>query len=203
MLMEIKSYKKLHSNLYEVNIDEEKVKLYDDIIIKYNLLLNKEINEQTFNQMITENESLMAYYRALRYLNIKLRSEKEIVNYLYKLNISDKEINNTIAKLKKDGYLNNDLYLNSYINDQINLSMHGPYKIKNNLLNLGFKEEQIDLYLAKVDDKVWEDKIKKLITKRKKLNKKGNTKEKTYIYLFNLGYENRMIYSLLGDISEY
>ncbi len=201
--MEIKSYKKLHSNLYEVNIDEEKVKLYDDIIIKYNLLLNKEINEQTFNQMITENESLMAYYRALRYLNIKLRSEKEIVNYLYKLNISDKEINNTIAKLKKDGYLNNDLYLNSYINDQINLSMHGPYKIKNNLLNLGFKEEQIDLYLAKVDDKVWEDKIKKLITKRKKLNKKGNTKEKTYIYLFNLGYENRMIYSLLGDISEY
>jgi SOS response regulatory protein OraA/RecX len=81
--------------------------------------------------------------------------------------------------------------------------MHGPYKIKNNLLNLGFKEEQIDLYLAKVDDKVWEDKIKKLITKRKKLNKKGNTKEKTYIYLFNLGYENRMIYSLLGDISEY
>lgn len=201
--MEIKSYKKLHSNLYEVNIDEEKIKLYDDIIIKYNLLLNKEINEQTFNQMIAENESLMAYYRALKYLNIKLRSEKEIANYLHKLNISSNEVNNTIAKLKKDGYLNNDLYLNSYINDQINLSMHGPYKIKNNLLNLGFKEEQIDLYLTKIDDNIWEDKIKKLITKRKKLNKKGNTKEKTYIYLFNLGYENRMIYSLLGDISEY
>jgi len=201
--MEIKSYKKLHNNLYEVYIDDLKVKLYDDIILKYNLLLNKKIDQKTFSKIMTENESLEAYYRALKYLNIKLRSEKEIVNYLKKLNISDHEVLNTIVKLKNDGYLNNSLYLKSYINDQVNLSMHGPYKIKNSLLNLGFKEPEIDIYLDKIDRKVWENKIKRIIAKRKKLNKKGNLKEKTYLYLYNLGYENSMIYNLLGDITEY
>lgn len=201
--MEIKSYKKLHSNLYEVSFDDEKIKLYDDIIIKYNLLLKKEIDKRTWQQVIKENDSLMAYYKALKYLNIKLRSEKEIANYLKKLSIDDNEVLNTINKLKKEGYLNNDLYLKSYINDQINLSMHGPYKIKNSLINLGFKEGEIDSYLNNIDKDIWENKIKKIITKRKKLAKKANFKEKTYIYLFNLGYENSMIYNLLGDINEY
>ena len=45
-LKEIKSYKKIKGNLYEVIIDDEKVNLYDDIIIKFSLLLKKEIDKK-------------------------------------------------------------------------------------------------------------------------------------------------------------
>ncbi|HOP65447.1 MAG TPA: RecX family transcriptional regulator [Bacilli bacterium] len=199
--MQINSYKKLKGNLYEVTIDDLKVKLYDDIIIKYNLLLKKDLTEKKFQQIIADNDSLTAYYRALKYINVKLRSEKEIYNYLKRLDINYDTILATIDKLKKDGYLDHNIYLKSYINDQLKFSNHGPFRIKNNLLNLGFKENEIDLYLNKIDKSIWEEKIKKVLTKRKKLNK--NTKEKNYIYLFNLGYEKQMIYSLLGDIEMY
>jgi regulatory protein len=201
--MEIKSYKKIKGNLYEVIIDDEKVNLYDDIIIKFSLLLKKEIDKKEFNKLISENDSLNAYYKCLKYLNTKLRSEKEIYNYLKRFNILDVDIFNTIDKLKKDGYLDIKLYLKSYIKDQLNFSNNGPYKIKNNLINLGFKEADIDNYLEEIDKKVWQERIKKIISKRKKLSRKGDFKAKNYIYLFNLGYEKNMIYSLLGDFEEY
>ncbi len=201
--MEIKSYKKIKGNLYEVIIDDEKVNLYDDIIIKFSLLLKKEIDKKEFNKLISENDSLNAYYKCLKYLSTKLRSEKEIYNYLKRFNILDVDIFNTIDKLKKDGYLDIKLYLKSYIKDQLNFSNNGPYKIKNNLINLGFKEADIDNYLEEIDKKVWQERIKKIISKRKKLSRKGDFKVKNYIYLFNLGYEKNMIYSLLGDFEEY
>ena len=201
--MEIKSYKKLKNNLYEVILDSTKINLYDDIIIKYKLLLKKEINKEEFDQIIKENDSLSSYYKALKYINFKLRSEKEIYNYLKKLNFNDNDIFNTIERLKKDGYLDSKLYLKSYLSDQINLTNNGPYKIKSSLINLGFKEDEIDIYLDEIDESIWKDKIKKIIVKRNKLNKKGNARTKNYIYLFNLGYEKSMIYSLLGNIDEY
>lgn len=201
--MEIKSYKKVKGNLYEVIIDDEKVELYDDIIIKYNLLLKKDLDKKEFNRLINENDSLSAYYKCLKYINTKLRSEKEIYNYLKRFNILDSDILKTIDKLKKDGYLDINLYLKSYIKDQLNFSNNGPYRIKNNLIGLGFKEPDIDNYLEEIDPKVWQDRIKKIINKRKKLSRKGDFKTKNYIYLFNLGYEKNMIYSLLGDFEEY
>lgn len=201
MSMKIEKYKKLRGNLYEVIIDDLKVQLFDDIIIKYNLLLSSEIDHHTFKSMIEENDQLVAYYKALKFINVKLRSEKEIYNYLKRYNTDEINIINTIEKLKKEGYLDINLYLKCYINDQINLSSHGPYKIKNNLMGLGFKEIDIDKHLDGINKKVWEDKIKKILSKRR--NMKKNTKEKNYVYLFNLGYEKGMIYSLIGDLETY
>ena len=40
--MEIKEYKKLKSNVYELKFKSgEAVKLYDEVILKYNLLITK------------------------------------------------------------------------------------------------------------------------------------------------------------------
>ena len=194
--MKITKYKKLKQNLYEVEIDNIKTKLYDDIIIKYGLLLQKEITKEEFNKITKENDKLASYYKALNYINIKLRSEKEIYNYLKRLNFDENDINESIAKLKSEGYINTSLYLKSYINDQIKLSYHGPYFIKRNLTNLGFNESDIDIMLEEIDENVWQEKLNKIIEKRKRLNKNvidAKFINKTYMYLFNLGYSKEMI----------
>ena len=44
--MKIKKISKKKNNLYEITLDnKETINLYDDIILKYNLLLTKEIND--------------------------------------------------------------------------------------------------------------------------------------------------------------
>ena len=68
--MKIKSYKKKKSNIYEITLsNNDKISLYDDVILKYELLLKKEINKQLLDEIISFNSNLESYNIALKYLN--------------------------------------------------------------------------------------------------------------------------------------
>lgn len=198
--MEIKEFKKLKGNVYELKFKSgEDIKLYDDVILKYNLLVNKSFNDKLYEEIIKYNKSLDAYYLSLKYLNSKLRCEKEIRDYLKKKDFSIDIIDKTIERLNKFNYLNRDLYIKSYISDKYNFTSNGPVKIKRELINLGFNEEEIDKYL----DLDFDDKIKKIIDKKVKSNKKYNEyslKINISNYLINLGYKKEMFNEYLNDV---
>lgn len=199
--MEIIKYKKIKNNIYEITFDDQTIiKLYDDVIVKYNLLSNKVLDQAKFNEITAYNDSLDAYYLAIKYLNVKLRSELEINKYLEKKAFNSKVIKDTIEKLNKDGYLDHQIYLKSYINDAFNFSNNGPDKIKYNLIKLGFKEDEIEPFLN-LDFSL---KIKSIIDKKVKFNHKlSNNALKIYLsnYLVNLGYPKEMFYSLVSKIN--
>ena len=79
--MNIKKYKKLKDNRYQITLDNlEQIILYDDIILKYNLLLTKKIkNEEQLEEIKKDNDSLECYYKAIHYLSYKMRCKKEII----------------------------------------------------------------------------------------------------------------------------
>lgn len=198
--MEIVKFKKSKSNLYEIMLDNGlSFKLYDDVIVKYNLLVNKEFDDKFFEDVRNYNDSLDAYYLSIKYLNTKMRSEKELKKYLAKKNISQEHIESTIKRLNSEGYLNHETYIKSYINDAYNFTNNGPLKIKSSLKDLGFKEEEITPYLN-LD---YSGKIKKIIDKKIKVNTKlSNNNLKLHLtnYLINLGYPKESFISYLETI---
>ena len=199
--MKIKKYKKDKSNKYKVLIDDEEIVLYDDIIIKYNLLMKSEIDVSTYNEMIKENSLLLGYYEAIKYITKKMRSKKEIEEYLIKKGLNSKEVKETIKKLEDNKFINEDIYLKAYINDQINLTNNGVNKIKKNLLKLGLDNNKIDDYLSKIDECIFLDKIDKYIEKRIKFNKNTSSymlKNKIIIDLVNLGFNKEDIVNELN-----
>lgn len=199
--MKIKKYKKDKSNKYKVLIDDEEIVLYDDIIIKYNLLMKSEIDVSTYNEMIKENSLLLGYYEAIKYITKKMRSKKEIEEYLIKKGLNSKEIKETIKKLEDNKFINEDIYLKAYISDQINLTNNGVNKIKKNLLKLGLDNNKIDDYLSKIDECIFLDKIDKYIEKKIKFNKNTSSymlKNKIIIDLVNLGFNKEDIISELN-----
>ena len=199
--MEIKKFKKLKNNIYELELDNGSlVKLYDDVIVKYSLLINKKIDNKLLDEITKYNTSLDAYYLSLKYISKKLRCEKEIEKYLTKLDFNKDVIDKTISKLNKDGYLKHDIYIKSYINDIYNFNNYGPDKIKFNLRELGFNLNEIDPYL---EDKDFRSKAIKIIDKKVKANHKLSNymlKQNISNYLINLGYEKEMFNSYLGNI---
>ena len=167
--MKIISYKKKKNNIYEVTLsNKDKINLYDDVILKYELLLKKEIDDKLLSKVVEDNKYLESYYIALKFINIRLRTEKEIRKKLKDYNKSI--IDNTINRLKKEGYLNDTLYIKSYINDEINLKIVGQNKILFDLKKLGFKELDILNYLDTIDNNIFRDKIDKYIKKRISIN---------------------------------
>lgn len=199
--MKIKKYKKERGNKYSVLIDDEIIKLYDDVIIKFELLRKNELSNDEYEEIVEYNDSLEAYYKALKYIAKKLRTEKEVYEYLHKV-YSRSVVNKTIERLKKDGYLNEEIYLKCYFTDKINLSNVGPNKIRKELIKLGYEEDVIDSKLKEIDDKVWLDKLENLVSKKISVNKSyGNNKlkEKLLYDLSNAGYYKWMIEEVIGN----
>ena len=95
--MKIIKYVKVGKNKYRVFFANGKnLVLYEDIILKFDLLLKKEVKD--LSTLISENDKYALYDKTLSYINKKLRSEKEIRKYLEKytpdLNIIEEIIQN-------------------------------------------------------------------------------------------------------------
>lgn len=203
--MKIKSYRKLKNNLYEIEFQNyEKIILYDDVILKYELLLKKEISKDLLGEMMLENNSLHCYYKALQYLNFKNRTKKEIENYLVQNNFQQEEIERAINMLENKKLINEENYLKAYVNDQIHLTNNGPFKIIKKLKDLGFQEKHIKEYLNTFSEEIWKEKLESIIAKKMKGNKSlsiKKLKEKIVYNLLNEGFKKEDILEILENFN--
>ena len=70
--MKIIKYKKMSNNKYKVFLDNgENIQLHENIILKYNLLLTKQIED--INKIKKDNNSYLIYDKVLKYISIKKR----------------------------------------------------------------------------------------------------------------------------------
>lgn len=199
--MKIQKYIKDKQNKYKVVIDDEEYTLYDDVIIKYNLLLTSELSRKQFDEILDYNDELKSYYDSIKYINRRLRSEKEIREYLEKKEVSKSVIEKTVERLRKSKFINDEIYLSAYFKDQINLTNNGPKKIWTNLVKLGIPEEEIKEKIESIDKSIWYEKIDKYIDKKIKNNHNTSSnmlKIKINNDLINLGYDREDIAEILN-----
>ena len=76
--MKILKYKKGKKNEYKILTDDGEYILYDDIIIKHELLLKKEINKKEWDSIIKENNLLKAYYDSFKTNQYKVTNSKRV-----------------------------------------------------------------------------------------------------------------------------
>jgi len=195
--MHIEKYTKLKGGQYKLNLDDgTNVLLHEDLILKYNLLIIKEVTREQLDELLEENTSYIAYSLCLDYLKTKMRSKKEIKEYLLKKEVKEEFINNAIDILSNQGYLNDEVYCKAFINDRINLSSDGPFKIKENLLKLGIDEQIIQKNITIFNSELELERIRKLIDKHIKTNhnkSKYALKKKIVDNLTTLGYTKYLV----------
>lgn len=198
--MKIIKYEHIKNNQYKLYLDsKETIILYDEVILNNNLLIKKDIDD--IESIIKDNSFYECYYNGIKYLNKKMRTKKELRNYLCK-NYETDIVNNVVNKIDVEGYLNDDVYASSYVNDQINLSNKGYFKILRELSNLEISEDISKKYLDKIDKDIWLSRINKLIDKKIKVNKKNSVvklKDKITYDLVNLGYDKEFIIKALSN----
>lgn len=200
--MEIKNIRKLKNGKYELTlISGDKVITYDEVIIKNNLLYKKDITSKEIDEIEKLNTFYDIYNKAIKHISKKMRSTKEIKEYLEGYDLSGKEEEELINKLKKIGMINDEMYVKAYVSDKIHLSSDGPNKIKNELLKNNIKGEIIDEELSKIDEEELINKVKRIINKKVRTSKTSsyNTRQKIYLELTNLGYSKELIDKCYND----
>ena len=200
--MQIVRYQKVGNDKYKIFLDnKETITLYENVILANNLLLNKEIDKEKLDILIKQNDIEDLYSKVLSYIAYRIRSVKEVRGYLVKKGANEYLTGYIIDKLKKTGYLNDDLFCKYYILDKINLTLDGPFKMRKYLQDNDISNETIDKYLNSYEDN-FKERIDKLINKYLKLNNKlcGKAlKTKIYNNLVSRGYDKYGILSLINN----
>ena len=94
------------------------------------------------------------------------------------------------------------MYIEAYIHDALTLKLVGEKKIASKLESLGFKNDEINKYLRKVDPNIYQEKIEKYILKKLKTNKKSVSefKRKIMLDLINKGFNKEDIEAFLNTL---
>lgn len=200
--MEIKNIKKLRNGKYKIEMDDTKITTYDDVIINNNLLYKKHIDNKLLENINVETSYYDVYNKVIKYISIKLRSKKEILEYLNKNKIEENDKNKIIKDLTNAGLLNDENFAKAFISDKIYLSNDGRLKIKKELLEHNINEDIIDKYLYSYEESIFEEKLSKLMTKKIKTSKYNGylLKQKLFYEFNNLGYENDIITKVYNSI---
>lgn len=200
--MKINKFKKIGSNKYKIYFDNESLIVYEDVILKYNLLYKKDIDNDLLIEINKENYKSSIYDVSIKYISVRMRSKKELEEYLKKKKYDQKDIEETIKRLQNQDLLNDEKFAKSYINDKLYLTNYGLTKIKNDLLKLGVEEYIIDVIVNNIDLQVINDKLSKIIDKELKINSKLPTNKlnnKIINRCINLGYNYEDILNILND----
>lgn len=202
--MKIIKYKKLKSLKYEVVLENNTtIELYEDTILKYNLLISMKIKEEKLHSIIEYNKKFDSYYQALKYINVRVRSKKEIETYLLKKEYNKETINEVIDKLESQGYLNDLVFAKSFVNNKLITTSNGPSKITRELSQYNIGYEDTKIALEQYTKEIQIEKINKHINRIIKSNRnRGNIclKQKILIDLQKEGFDKSLVVTEMNKI---
>ncbi|MFZ7944741.1 recombination regulator RecX [Neobacillus sp. 19] len=114
-----------------------------DVLIKYQLKKGMELDDFSFLEIQYQDDIRKAYNLAVNYLARRMRSEKEINDYLLKKEMDEPIIKEVIHKLTAQKYINDEEFAVAYVRTQANTTDKGPGVIKMELKEKGIKESTL------------------------------------------------------------
>lgn len=197
MNMKIDKVQKTPSGKYKIILDSgDKVTTYDDVILEKGLLYHKDVSFDDLKEINQKTEYYDVYYKAVKMIGVKYRSEKEIREFLKEKEISKDKKESIIKRLKETGLLNDERYMRSYISDRMHLSSDGPYAIGKYLVNHGIEESKVWEAIHAIDTDEINEKVRNLLLKKIKANHKDSPyalKQKLVQNLSNKGFDKTSV----------
>lgn len=154
-------------------------------VVDLKIKVGREISEEELLDFKKASEYGKLYQRALEWVLLRPRSEKEVNDYLYK-KIYEKKldknyINSIVEKLKERKYLNDVKFAEWYVENRFVKKGVSKKRLKMELMKKGISQETIEEVLEKRND---EEEILKMVAK-----KRGKyTDEKLVAYLVRQGF---------------
>ncbi len=186
-------YQKNNKNRVNIYLDDTFAFGIDlNIMIKYSLAKNMELEEEFIDEILKSEEEINVYNYALSVLSRSAKSEKQLTSKMQEKGYDKQFIDNAIIRLKQQKYLDDERYSEMLINSKINVSKYGKRKIKETLYEKGINREIIDEKLSQISE---DDELERAcIVGAKKLRtlKEEDTRKiiiKLSNHLINKGFE--------------
>lgn len=147
---------------------------------------------------------LQAKLKIESYCAYQERAQQEVRDKLYEWGMHEEEVENIIADLIAENFLNEERFAKAFVHGKFNLKSWGMVKIKQHLKAKRISDPLIKIAMREIDLDVYESKLEELIIK--KVGTAPNKlslaeKAKLIRYLQSKGYESNLIFSKIGQSS--
>jgi len=166
-----------------------------EILHKFKIKEGKEISSDELEVIKEENDKLTCFNKALSYISSRLKTEKQMRDYLKKNNYCNSAIELAIEKLKNYGYLNDEYYAKTF--SEINSMSKGKLYLKRELYQKGVSESIINKTIGEIEGE--EDACLKITQKwlrGKSLPLEKKDLQKLYRFLLSRGFEYETVRSV-------
>ena len=161
-MLKIEKFKKRPNGLYTLYFDNfNTYDFYEEIILKYELLITKSIDENELDQILKDNKNYECYYQALKLLKRMIKTKQEIIKYLKDKDFNKESIEMSIKKLEEQGYINDQNYAKSYVHNCIITTTKGPNKIASELEKKGVTSNDYEEALEEYTSSLEKEKVEK------------------------------------------
>ena len=135
---------KKQSKRYDVDIRVDKdtysFKITDDLLIEMMFLSPKPLKESEYKSFLNKLPLDSLVYEGIKFVDKKMRSEKETRDHLYSLSSSSSLVDDAIQVLKRKNLINDERYKDAYLEYAIYTKRDGRIKISENLSLLGLNQ---------------------------------------------------------------
>lgn len=137
---------KRNTHRYNIFIEEGNHEDYafsveEDVLVEFNLHKGLELDEALINKLMNQDTLHKSYSNAISYIGLRMRTEKEIRDYLVKKEVDDVHIDEIIQKLFERDLIDDQEFANMFVRTRIQTSTKGPGLVKQELRAKGVSDK--------------------------------------------------------------
>lgn len=143
-----------------------------------------------------------AKLKAESYCAYQERSQQEVRDKLYSWGLHEADVENSIANLIAENFLNEERFAIAYCNGKLRMKGWGKIKIKQALKGKRVSEQLIKIAFKQIDPDEYENILENIIDKKiREIKDKDSfiVKNKVYQFALSRGFENDLIFSILNS----
>ncbi|WP_458414614.1 recombination regulator RecX [Schinkia sp. CFF1] len=134
------------------NGEEYGFSIDQDVLIEFQLRKGNTYTEDELKEILYKDEIKKAFNLALHYLSFRMRSEKEIRDYLQKKAYTEEIIEIVLQRLRKNRYVDDVEFAKAFVRSRVYNSTKGPLMIRQELQQKGISEATIQEGLMEFPD---------------------------------------------------
>lgn len=182
---------------YSFSVDEE-------VLARFQLMKGKELSELDITEINYEDEIRKGVNSAIHYLSFRMRSEREVRDYLKQKEYPEPAIQEVIHKLYQLKYINDVEFAIAFVRTQVNTTKKGPSVLIRELKEKGISETNIDIAMKEYPMDAQLSHATALIEKTIKQNQKlseRSLKQKIEQNLLRKGFSGEMIQMAMNEVT--
>lgn len=187
---------------YLIMFGPHSMTVHEDVMIKYRMMKGSVFRKEELEEIVVADERQQAYVEALRFLERKPRTEKEIAQRLGQKGMTSDGIEKTIDRLQQERLVDDELYAKQWAEQRITKQKKGRMWVRQELRQKGIESELIVEALNEVNE---EDEFNSAYTigKKKWQQIKGDAlerKRKTGAFLMRRGFTGEQVRKVINRL---